>query len=404
MFTGLVRSVGTVAGLSERGGGRCLKIDSRNLAAAVDEGSSIAVDGVCLTVETCDSEGFTVFVSPTTLGLSCLGERGPGERLNLELPVTAGAFMHGHIVSGHVDGTGRMEKCVPEGQSRVLTISAPSSLIRYLAPRGSICVDGISLTLVASDARGFSVTLNPRDAGGDHGGRLGGRKACQPRSRHAGALCRAAGQSRGRERLMAPVRIDPQTGRANLPFLPTAHCNERPGGRIELVVLHCISLPRGQYPDAGAPSHVDQLFCGELDSGAHPDFAGLGGEKVSAHFFIDRRGRGRQYVATGDRAWHAGVSSWRGRRDCNDFSLGIELEGTDDSDFEPQQYRMLGELLQGIRSLCPQLTRETVLGHSDIALPAGRKTDPGTGFDWTSIDRVFELPALRASRAAGSDA
>ena len=161
MFTGLVRSVGAVAGLSERGGGRCMKIESRDLAGQISEGASIAVDGVCLTAESSDSEGFTVFISPTTLALSCLGERGPGDRLNLETPVAASDLLDGHIVSGHVDGTGRIERWAADGESRDLTISAPPSLIRYLAPRGSICVDGISLTLAASDAQGFAVTLIP---------------------------------------------------------------------------------------------------------------------------------------------------------------------------------------------------------------------------------------------------
>ena len=161
MFTGLVRSIGTVVGLSERGGGRCLKIESRGLDTPIKEGASIAVNGVCLTAEASDSKGFAVFISPTTLALSCLGERGLGDRLNLETPITASTLMDGHIVSGHVDGTGRIEKCALYGDSRNLTISAPPSLIRYLAPRGSICVDGISLTLVASDAQGFAVTLIP---------------------------------------------------------------------------------------------------------------------------------------------------------------------------------------------------------------------------------------------------
>ncbi len=161
MFTGLVHSVGTVAGLSERGGGRCLQIESRDLAPRIKEGASIAVDGICLTAETADSRGFSVFVSPTTLALSCLGDLGSGDRLNLETSMTMSTLLDGHIVSGHVDGTGRIEECLPDGESRRLTISAPPSLIRYLALRGSICVDGISLTLVASDAHGFSVTLIP---------------------------------------------------------------------------------------------------------------------------------------------------------------------------------------------------------------------------------------------------
>lgn len=203
---------------------------------------------------------------------------------------------------------------------------------------------------------------------------------------------------------MAPIRIDPKTGKANLPFLPTAHWDARLDSRIDLVVIHCISLPQGHYPGAGELSRVDQLFCGVLDSGVHPNFACLEGQRVSAHFFIDRCGRCRQYVATGDRAWHAGVSSWRGRGDCNDFSLGIELEGTDYSEFEQRQYQTLGELLQAIRRLYPHLTRERVVGHSDIALPAGRKTDPGPGFDWTQLDRIFELPAPLTNQAAGSHA
>ena len=157
----------------------------------------------------------------------------------------------------------------------------------------------------------------------------------------------------------------------------------RPAGEpISLVVVHAISLPPGVF---GGDS-VERLFLNSLDGDAHPYFASLRGLRVSAHFFIRRDGELIQFVSCLDRAWHAGVSSWRGRKRCNDFSIGIELEGGDESSFSELQYQSLCLLLGALRQSYPI---DDVVGHADVS--PGRKTDPGPYFDW---------PALR-SRYAG---
>ncbi len=152
----------------------------------------------------------------------------------------------------------------------------------------------------------------------------------------------------------------------------------RPAGMsVELVVIHNISLPPGEF---GGPG-VEQLFGNRLDPAEHPYYAGIHRLRVSAHFFIRRDGELVQFVPCGQRAWHAGVSSWRGRECCNDFSIGVELEGTDDSSFSDAQYAVLNGLLRVLRSAHPIAA---VVGHSDIA--PGRKTDPGPGFDWGRLE------------------
>jgi len=141
-------------------------------------------------------------------------------------------------------------------------------------------------------------------------------------------------------------------------------------------VIHNISLPAGCF---GLP-YIEQLFLGTLDTEADPSFAELKGLEVSAHFLIRRDGELRQYVSVDQRAWHAGVSNFAGRSGCNDFAVGIELEGTDDSGFTEAQYHKLITLSQSLRLAYPDITKERIVGHSDIA--PGRKTDPGPGFDW----------------------
>ena len=153
---------------------------------------------------------------------------------------------------------------------------------------------------------------------------------------------------------------------------PNFDCRPDPAD-ITLLVIHNISLPGGCF---GGP-HVSDLFTGRVDYNADPSFADLRGLKVSSHFFVRRNGRVIQYVSANDRAWHAGTSSFRGREECNDYSVGIELEGSDDTPFEPAQYRALAALTEALRRRYP-LT--DVLGHEDIA--PGRKTDPGPLFDW----------------------
>ena len=173
-------------------------------------------------------------------------------------------------------------------------------------------------------------------------------------------------------------RIDLETGLAQgAAYLPSPHCDDRPAGMaIELLVIHAISLPAGEY---GGPD-VAALFCGTLDCRKHADYADLAGLRVSAHFFIRRDGQIVQFVPVHRRAWHAGVSHFAGRERCNDFSLGIELEGCDEDDFTAHQYAALASLTRALRVTCPAIRAEAIVGHSEIA--PGRKTDPGPYFDW----------------------
>ena len=157
-------------------------------------------------------------------------------------------------------------------------------------------------------------------------------------------------------------------------WVPSPHYDQRPDDAgISLVVIHNISLPPGEF---GGP-HIDDLFLGRLDPGAHPYFGTIAGMRVSSHFLIRRDGELVQYVPTELRAWHAGVSRWNGREKCNDFSIGIELEGADDQPFEDAQYATLADLTRALRERYGELD---LAGHSDVA--PGRKTDPGPRFDW----------------------
>jgi len=148
-----------------------------------------------------------------------------------------------------------------------------------------------------------------------------------------------------------------------------------------LLVIHNISLPPGEF----GGDAVIQLFANSLDTKAHPYYAQLEGLKVSAHFFIRRNGEIIQFVPCSKRAWHAGASQWRGRERCNDFSVGIELEGTDAEVFTSKQYASLARLTRRLRRAYP--IRE-IVGHSDIA--PERKTDPGTNFDWPRYFAMLE--------------
>jgi len=149
-----------------------------------------------------------------------------------------------------------------------------------------------------------------------------------------------------------------------------------PGAHIELIVIHNISLPPGEF---GGPGIIE-LFTNRLDPGAHPYYREIAGRKVSSHFLIRRNGELIQFVLCNKRAWHAGDSRWRGRTRCNDFSIGIELEGSDALPFENNQYTKLCEL---IRELKMKYRITDIVGHSDIA--SGRKTDPGPCFDWARV-------------------
>ena len=159
------------------------------------------------------------------------------------------------------------------------------------------------------------------------------------------------------------------------------HFDDRPEGeRISLLVIHNISLPPGEY----GGDWIDDLFMGRLDPAAHPYFADIAGLKVSAHYLIRRDGTLIQYVDPGKRAWHAGVSQWAGRERCNDFSIGVELEGSDDVPFAEPQYDTLVALA---RSLEERFGELDLAGHSDIA--PDRKTDPGPWFDWERLRQAL---------------
>ena len=157
-------------------------------------------------------------------------------------------------------------------------------------------------------------------------------------------------------------------------YIASPNCDERPAGEaVTLLVIHGISLPPGEY---GGDAIV-KLFTNALDPAAHPYYQALAGIEVSAHFLVRRDGELLQFVPCSLRAWHAGASVWRGRERCNDFSIGVELEGTDEGPYSEPQYRILAALTRGLKSAYPITD---IAGHSDIA--PGRKSDPGAGFDW----------------------
>ncbi|MTI12888.1 1,6-anhydro-N-acetylmuramyl-L-alanine amidase AmpD [Sansalvadorimonas verongulae] len=158
---------------------------------------------------------------------------------------------------------------------------------------------------------------------------------------------------------------------------PSPNCNERPeNADVELLVIHNISLPPGSF---GGP-HIHELFTNTLDPNLHEYFSAIAHLEVSAHILIRRDGSVTQFVPFHQRAWHAGVSSWQGSQGCNDFSIGIELEGTDDMPYEAAQYQRLQDITKLLLKVYPKLTAENIAGHCDIA--PGRKTDPGPAFQW----------------------
>jgi AmpD protein len=158
------------------------------------------------------------------------------------------------------------------------------------------------------------------------------------------------------------------------------HCDDRPPDMgIELLVIHGISLPPGQF----GGHWIEAFFLGRLPADGHPYFAGIAVQRVSAHLLIRRDGEVLQFVPFHRRAWHAGVSSFEGRVACNDFSIGIELEGCDDIPYMDQQYAALNVVARALIQAYPGITPTRIVGHSDIA--PGRKTDPGPAFDWTKF-------------------
>lgn len=163
-------------------------------------------------------------------------------------------------------------------------------------------------------------------------------------------------------------------------FLSSPNHDERPDtSDISLLVIHCISLP----PNSFGGDCVENFFCNRLDHSAHPFFEEIKDLKVSAHLFIKRCGSIIQFVPFDKRAWHCGVSEFQGRKVCNDFSIGIELEGTDDSEYTNEQYDVLIEVSKTLKQHYPKITNERIVGHEHIA--PKRKTDPGKHFDWQRL-------------------
>jgi AmpD protein len=175
------------------------------------------------------------------------------------------------------------------------------------------------------------------------------------------------------------MKIDPANGLVQgVRFVPSPNCDDRPtGARPEVLIVHAISLPPGEF---GGPA-IEQLFCNTLNPAAHPYYEEIKDLRVSAHLLIRRNGEIVQFVPLHRRAWHAGQSSCEGRSRVNDFSIGVELEGSDDRPFEPVQYQALVALTHALHDVYPEITPARAYGHADIS--PGRKTDPGPHFDWT---------------------
>jgi AmpD protein len=189
------------------------------------------------------------------------------------------------------------------------------------------------------------------------------------------------------------LKIEPATGLlVDVRQVLSPHFDSRPAGVLpELIVVHGISLPPGEF---GGP-WIDRLFTGGLPPDAHPYFRDIARSRVSAHAVIRRDGSIVQYVPFSERAWHAGQSQYCGRSGCNDFSIGIELEGTDDIPYTDAQYEQLAALVLALLSTYPSLAAERIAGHSDIA--PGRKTDPGDSFDWGRLRGILGQSGLLLS-------
>lgn len=201
-------------------------------------------------------------------------------------------------------------------------------------------------------------------------------RCCRAFALMAGAVCypRAFAAT---EMLVTGLLLDVDSGWvAGARHCPSPNCNSRPADEVSLLVIHNISLPPGEF----GGGWVQRFFQNQLPADAHPYFASIAEMRVSAHFLIERDGGLTQFVSCHERAWHAGVSSFAGRENCNDFSLGIELEGTDDLPYNEAQYATLQALTCLLLNAYPLLTRQRICGHSDIA--PQRKTDPGPAFDW----------------------
>jgi N-acetyl-anhydromuramoyl-L-alanine amidase len=196
---------------------------------------------------------------------------------------------------------------------------------------------------------------------------------------------------------MRPVRIDAATGLlVGVRQVLSPHFDERPAGLLpELIVVHGISLPPGEF---GGP-WIDRLFTGTLPADAHPEFRERASLRVSAHALIRRGGEIVQYVPFQQRAWHAGKSEYAGRSSCNDFSIGIELEGTNEIPYADAQYGSLAALVSALLAAYPSLSAERIVGHSDIA--PGRKRDPGPCFEWPRLRSLLAAHVANDGSADG---
>lgn len=185
------------------------------------------------------------------------------------------------------------------------------------------------------------------------------------------------------------MRVDPASGLLpEADYRPSPNQDERPHpADVELIVIHNISLPPGEF---GGP-WIDALFTNRLDPEAHPYFRDIAGLEVSAHLLVRRDGELVQYVPFHRRAWHAGRSVYRGRERCNDFSIGIELEGVDERPYAFVQYARLAAVIRALLAAYPTLSRRRIVGHADIA--PGRKTDPGPAFDWAQLHVLLGVQA-----------
>lgn len=183
---------------------------------------------------------------------------------------------------------------------------------------------------------------------------------------------------------MAKLSIDDAGWIQSAELIESPNYNARPGDvELKLIVVHGISLPPGEF----GGGYIQNFFCNRLDANAHEYFAGIADMRVSAHCLIERDGNIIQFVSLLERAWHAGESRWQGVKDCNDFSIGIELEGCDDLEYAEAQYHSLAQLVKALRSCYPSIAEDALVGHSDIA--PGRKTDPGESFDWNRLNLLL---------------
>ncbi|MFV1982272.1 MAG: 1,6-anhydro-N-acetylmuramyl-L-alanine amidase AmpD [Thiohalomonadales bacterium] len=183
------------------------------------------------------------------------------------------------------------------------------------------------------------------------------------------------------------MKIDKSTGKIQgIHNITSPNCDDRPNSdNISLIVIHGISIPPGRF----GGDYIEQLFTNNLSITEHPYFQEIINLRVSAHLLINREGVLTQFVPFNKRAWHAGESKYKGCESCNDFSIGIELEGVDDIPYTEEQYTQLAEVLQHLYDSYPLLSRDTMTSHSDIA--PGRKTDPGQAFDWEYLNLKLDI-------------